>query len=613
MLTSLTIEGFRRIAYANIDLTGAAIHAFYGLNEQGKSAIAEAIRFVYRGLSPRVSRKQDFDLLITRGKRSGAVELVAGDTPIRRNIKDGKLTTRASMNFEDLHVDLQLGAEEFGRYDEDKLRPLLLQLFNAKVDGDAVKERLLAKGVTPAIVEDALPLIRKVGFAVAHERAKGKKQEATGAWRALTGESYGHVKAEAWRPAILDQPVPTEEQVTKMQAEVKRLEGMRDSYQAALTAAKTTLELTGMVSDGTTLDDAEAALAVAEDNLKQVDEQILAARQRYEKSIADDEDRLRAAEHALVEAKNAAAQLCCPGCKIALQVVMVDQVPVLERAIDDTRKSAANVAVAANQVNAAKQALQARKQGRDTVLFGLNTTRGQAQDAVHLERNTVDNVRKLANMPKVTKEELVTLQEELSLLSEPLEKAKAMLVDLELKRKHHAQALTKETEAKEQHQLAQQWALVEEACGPTASGIPAELVTRITRPINLALTKIASMWDADAVMITPDMQLQRTDGEPYMLMSESAQWRANAMVQLALAQLTELKVVCIDRFDVALARAAFFDMLSQYTQLNPEVTVIACGSLKNTPPPFEGVKFHHVDNGGVTTIEHTATEASDAS
>lgn len=607
MLTKLDIEGFLRVPYASIDLTGAAIHAFYGLNEHGKSSIAEAVRFVYRGVSPRISKKGDFDMLVTNGKRTGSVELVDADTPVRRNVKDAKLTTRASLNFDDLHVDIQLGAEPFGYSDPNRLRPLLLELFKAKADENTVKERLVAKGVNADVLALAMPLIKKVGFSVAHDQAKGKKSEATGAWRNITGESYGHVKAETWRPALLDEPLPTDEEVTRMEGEVKRLTDMRDSYQTALTAARTTLQLAGAVSDGTTVEDAEAALSVATDNLRECQEQVAATEDRYKKAIADDEDKLRAAERALIDAKNSATQLTCPCCNQALQIVMVGGEPVLERAVIE-REGAANVAKAAADVNNARQALQARKQGRDTTMAALNAARGQAQDAVQQERNTVDNAKKLQHLPKVTQGELEEIQAELNLVNGPLGNAQKILDDLQLKRKHFGEAQEDEKSAKDQHRLAQQWALVEEACGPTSAGIPAELVGRITQPMNTAIAHIADLWGTYSVMITPDMQVQSGDGMPYTLMSESAKWRADSMIQLALAQLTSLKVVVIDRFDIALARSSFFDMLSMYTQENQDVTVLAFGTLKNTPPPFPGVKFHHVIDGAVQTLQLEATD-----
>lgn len=610
MLTRLTIEGFLRVAYANVDLTGAAIHGFYGGNEQGKSSIAEAVRFVYRGVSRRIARKGDYDMLITNGKRTGSVEIIENDVPIRRNIKDGNLTTRSSMNFEDLHVDLQLGGELFGLTKEDELRPLMLQLFKAKADENMVRERLIAKGVGPQVLELAVPLIKSVGFSVAHEKAKAKGAEARGAWRNIAGSTYGHVKAETWRPDALNAEVPTDEQVAAMTAELNRLTGVRDSYRTALTAAKTTIELTGKVSDGTTLEDAEAALKLAEQTLAECDEQIAIAKERYDKAIAEDQERVAKADRDLIHAKNAATKLACPCCEAPLQIVMVENEPVLERAVEE-RNGTANVAAAAAALSAARQGLQARKQGRDTTMAGLNKTRGEAQDAVHSERATLDNVRRLSKMPKVTKEELTELQTQLNLVNEPLAAAQARLDEMQLKRKHHAQALESEKRAKEQHELAKQWALVEEACGPTSAGIPAELVSRITKPINDAIAGIADLWGCYPIIITPEMSVQGDDGMPYMLMSESAQWRAEVMIRLALAELTDLKVAVIDRFDVVERRAAFFDMLSQYTQMNPEVTVLAFGTLKNTPPAFDGVKFHHVEAGAVRTIQQAELEHAD--
>ena len=69
-----------------------------------------------------------------------------------------------------------------------------------KAGGDAVRERLLAKGADKTKVERIVPLLR-AGFDAASKEAKEKATQAKGAWRALTGETYGSEKAKTWRAA----------------------------------------------------------------------------------------------------------------------------------------------------------------------------------------------------------------------------------------------------------------------------------------------------------------------------------------------------------------------------------------------------------------------------
>jgi hypothetical protein len=151
------------------------------------------------------------------------------------------------------------------------------------------------------------------------------------------------------------------------------------------------------------------------------------------------------------------------------------------------------------------------------------------------------------------------------------------------------------------HRLVQQWTTVEELCGPTSAGLPAELIGRVTKPLNETLRQVADLWGIDAAMVDADMRVFRADGMPYALLSKSAKGKLDTMIKLALARLTKLKLVAIDEFDVLMstARGDFFGMLSDYTAQTPDVIVLACGTLKSTPPPFEGIRFHHVSAGAV--------------
>src|SRR5207237_10273682 len=70
---------------------------------------------------------------------------------------------------------------------------------------DNVKARMLARGCQEVKVDAVLPLLR-TGFPGVCEHAKSKATEAKGAWRQLTGETYGAVKAQSWEAPVPDLP-----------------------------------------------------------------------------------------------------------------------------------------------------------------------------------------------------------------------------------------------------------------------------------------------------------------------------------------------------------------------------------------------------------------------
>jgi hypothetical protein len=602
MLTALHLEGWMRIPYAHVDLTGAAVHAFWGDNEAGKSVLAEAIRFLYRGMNERVLKKGDYDLLVTNGKRSGFVEAVANDTPIRRNIRDGKFTSRVDLNFKEDHIDLQLDGIEFGKASHEMLRSLFLELFEAKADEKMVRERLELAGVKPDMIKQAMPLIKSVGFESAAKKAGQHATEERGKWKGITGETYGHVKAQNWEPEWLSTTqMPTDEDIQRWTNEVARLEQSKQEYSDALAAARRTIELRAKMSDGVTVENAEQSLTIAQEELRDIDQRIADNETTFKDAIQKDENTLRNAEKALIEAKNAAATLACPHCQTALNLVTKEGVPMLERAAEG-RINDADVRKAADAVNSAKLVLATRQKSREAAMKVLNEARGRAGDAVNHARQMIDNARKLALLPEVKPDHIERLNEELALMAEPLHREKNTLDQLQATKRQILEARKNIERAKETHTTAQQWAIIESLCGAGSDGIPAELIGRITKPLNESVKTIAELWGIQAALLTDDMRVVRSDGMPYFLLSKSARWRVNVLMKLALAMLTPLKLVVIDEFDLLAPkyRGAYFGMLADYSQtMAPEVTIITCGTLKDQPPEFDGVRFHHIHEGAI--------------
>jgi hypothetical protein len=105
------------------------------------------------------------------------------------------------------------------------------------------------------------------------------------------------------------------------------------------------------------------------------------------------------------------------------------------------------------------------------------------------------------------------------------------------------------------------------------------------------------------VAITNDMVLTY-GGRAYGLLSESERWRVDAVVALAIAQLSELRLVMLDRFDVLdlPSRTQLIRMLMELAKLETIDTVIVCGTLKE-PPLFKtaAVSAYWIENGVIGT------------
>jgi hypothetical protein len=97
------------------------------------------------------------------------------------------------------------------------------------------------------------------------------------------------------------------------------------------------------------------------------------------------------------------------------------------------------------------------------------------------------------------------------------------------------------------HEAVAGWLKAEEAMSP--SGIPSELLGAALTPFNEKLAAHSKMSEWPLVQVNQDMQV--VVGERlYGLRSESARWRADAILSVAIAQISQIDFVLLDRVDV---------------------------------------------------------------
>ena len=118
------------------------------------------------------------------------------------------------------------------------------------------------------------------------------------------------------------------------------------------------------------------------------------------------------------------------------------------------------------------------------------------------------------------------------------------------------------------------------------SGIPANILSQALKPFQNLLDNINNLlpnWPA--VGITPDMELVAAH-RPYGLLSESEQWRVQAVMALALAQLSGINLAVLDRFDVLdpQSRVDLINALCDLSEQNPQLQVIVLGTLAKPAP-----------------------------
>ena len=127
-------------------------------------------------------------------------------------------------------------------------------------------------------------------------------------------------------------------------------------------------------------------------------------------------------------------------------------------------------------------------------------------------------------------------------------KARAATLETMCAANRQAQAADETTrKAADYHADVLAWLLIADALAP--DGIPAELLAAALDPINAHLLDFSNMAEWSDVLINCDMGIM-AGGRPYALLSESEQWRADALIGAAIAELSSLRLLVLDRFDV---------------------------------------------------------------
>ena len=601
MLERIVIDGFLRIAEADLDLTSHHIHAFSGDNEAGKSSLVEAIAFCIRGLSPRVRLKGQFDELLFRGKKKGTVSLVLDGFDLTRTIKTGKLETTAPLDYHDLLVDIQLGRAKYGLCDQKELRQMMQRTFGVESSTKYIGERLEKKGITPDMVARVLPLLKAGGFETASQTAHGRYLEKRGAWEQITGEKYGSNKSQDWKPADagLYQTVDAEE---LQRARAAVTDGQKAVAQAnqQLGALTKAAELQSDAEVLESIEDIETHLQSLIDVQTTYQDELPILRKKMEVELAEVDTEITKLSTDIDRAKMEAATLECPVCKAPLKLHAQGEKAHLLKAEGVDRRAGISLATLMDQLKDAKDLRADLVDTRTKKIKKVEQTLLEVTRDKEAEQAKLDKAN-AAKSVKVTPEDVIAAEQAADQATQAYESAKSAMAKLESDDANAKSLVTRKKQADELAHEAAQWALTADLLSNNADSIPSELVQRTVGPINAMLMKICSKWEQLPITIDASMGISRGDGCKYYLLSESAQWRSDVAVQLALAATGTLKLVAIDRFDVLQpsSRVAFFDMLEWFTDQHPDVSVILTGTLKSKPDLGDKIKSWWIQDGEV--------------
>jgi hypothetical protein len=493
-----------------------------------------------------------------------------------------------------------LDAQRFAQMPSEVRRAFLFGLMGLRTDGAAVKDRLTARGCDAKKVEHIAPFLR-AGFDAGQKEAQAKAREAKASWKTTTGgETYGDKKAASW---AAEKPAFDAGALADLQ---KRL-AATDAGLAASNQRMGALQADHKRH-------AEAAQRLAD--LREKGSRYA----RVADKLVRDEAELKEWEFKVEDARQRAAG----GRKVGL-------VHDLARALFDLLDTGEPCTVRPGEdpkIDAANHALNAyedehgsiKSSGADDI--EARNKLPEYEKALHLLQSAVANdKRDLAEADAAAK---AIAELEAAVGSAPdeaeIHAARKHLDDLKAERSDIAAKLAGQQDAERQakqadertakalaaHESVLAWIAIADALAP--DGIPGEMLAEALTPLNERLTDAAEISEWADVTVTRDMQVL-AGGRPYALLSESEKWRADAMLAEAIAHLSKVKVLVLDRLDVLDLKGredliAWLDILAQDGEIN---TALIFGTLKALPPTLpQTIAAHWLENGVVAQLKEAA-------
>lgn len=577
----INIENFQGARAVDLDLrTPATLIA--GPNGSGKSSIAEAIRLAVLGTPERVGLKKELGALVTEGAKIGvvALDLEAGTVGI--TLPKGTQAGEALVPLSPA-LPYVLAPERFAAAKPDERRTLLFALSGTNVKADEIERRLLARSCTPELVTQIKPILRS-GFGASAEYAKQQATEAKGAWKAATGEQWGSQKAEGWTAQA---PVFDQAALVGDRATLAEIDARIELHTKALGA----------------LEQKAAAFAAARKQRAAREAQaakLPALRQKLEFDQAEHENLV---EHvAALEAKAGV------GPRVGLVHDLASCLSQLW-ASEASKNVAFGIGLDIKSVLAAYE----RQYGKIGATGDAEASAAlpKAIEARDLMARSVENDRRDIAAAEAAAAQLKDAGAPEEIQAADVEAARAKVAALRAERKaiddrvqallNAKQAATSATErtanAARYHGDVQAWLAIADALSP--DGIPGEILAEALQPFNAVLADLADLANWRAPAIDDDMSIS-WGGRPYRQLSESERWRVDALIGAALAEISGLRCLILDRFD-CLDLPGRGDALGLVDALAVERnfdTILMLGTLKSAPAaPSDAFTSYWIENG----------------
>jgi len=576
-ITSITVTNFQGLRNAALAVSEPVL-LVSGDNGAGKSSLLDAISAAFAGQPRRVSLKKELGQLVTEGAKKGEAHVAYVDATGESQAAWMMLPGGKSVVIPDApFLPFVLDAARFAGLDGKERRKVLFELTGASAGAAEVARRLEAKGADMAKFEKVKPLLRG-GFPAAEGQAKDYAAEARGAWKAITGEAYGPQKAETWQPELPPTTV-TQEQIAEAAEALADIDGDLADAQQTLGGHKANAQ----------------AAAQRQARIAELRE-IASLLQRRQEKLGADQARAAEWEPKVAEAQRAAAgepahdPLACPHCQGQVLMERGQLVAYIapEKVAD---------AEAGRRLTEYQGYLQSAQRAVANSQRDVDQARAAAEQLADLETQA-------AAVPDATA--IQNAEQAINELRQERDRARARhqaLLDA------HAAIAGREAaiaNAAQHHADVLAWSLIADALAST--GIPAEILAGALDPFNDLLSAQAAISGWAQVVITPEIEITY-GGRLYGLLSESEKWRADTLLAIAIARLSGLRLVLLDRFDVLQpsARPQALKLLLALTRSGDIESAVMAGTMKEPMAKVPaGIQQVWIQGGVITETEAQA-------
>ncbi len=514
-ISSIKTKNFIGASDVDVKIT-RPICMFAGKNFSGKSSVQEAVRMAMTGESVRVTLKKDYGRLITEGQTVGYAVVEHDGQQSAITLPNGAhehTGERPSAT-----IPFVLDAQRFAGLTSNERRSFLFSLTGLRTDGDAVTKRLLAKGCNADNVEEISPHLR-AGFDAAHKEAQGRAREAKAAWRTITGETYGSVKAATWKA---NKPSHDGDGLRLAREELARIAGQIEKGVADLAVMQSSAARQAQQSEKIAgLRERAGRYARIEAKLRKDEAEL----QEWQAKV----------EHEARKGKPMPTEptYTCPACSAKLrhghangELVEFTPPPVVS--------------------HPEPEKLAEYQKARDLLARSVENDKRDLVDA-DLAARTLAEIDDASNEPAPAPEEIDAKKAKIAEARKEQTRLAGVVKALEADERAAAIADEKTDLARSHHNDVAQWELISEALAP--NGIPGEMLAEALGPINARLLNSSAETGWMCVFVCADMAITGA-GRPYELLSESEKWRVDAMIAEAVSHLSGVRLLVLDRVDV---------------------------------------------------------------